>query len=554
MTLFHRTPLWCALSLALLGLQAQAQALPDAGQLLESVEQRRPTLPPPAAIDLQLPDTPLPAKDDGGPVIDVQRFAIDGNTAIATADLQALLQPLEGRALTLSELEAGAARITRLYRERGYPFAYAYLPEQTIEAGLVRVTVLEGRLGETRIENQSRQRGHVVATPLRRLRSGEVIHADALDASLLLLGDISGAHTRSRLQPGAEVGTTDLVVMVEDAPLVSGSLGVDNFGNRYTGTARASGNLQLNGALGLGEQIQLHGMLSNEHLRNYRLGYQMPLGPWNTQVGTSLSHLNYQTGRDFSVLDAYGSAKVASVHATQPLLRSRNVNLNARLSHDQKRLADHIGLHQSHAQKRSHLTTLGLNGNWRDTLGRRAVSQWDLSWSQGQLRLGSDGQRLWDALTTRSAGRFQVLNAQLARWQALGGPWSLHGRASGQWANKNLDSSEKMSLGGAYGVRAYPQGEASGDTGLLAALELHCALADAWQLSGFVDAGRVKLQQRPWSMDSNRRSLGGAGFGVRRHGEHWSLESTIAWRVGSGPATSAQQRSPNLLVKLQRYI
>lgn len=554
MPLFLRTPLWCALSTALLGLCAQAQTLPNAGQILESLEQKRPEQPAPATIELLLPDTPTPAADDTGPTIEVQRFAIEGNSAIDTADLLALLQPLEGQSLTLSQLEAGAARITQRYRENGYPFAYAYLPQQTVDAGLVRVAVLEGRLGQVHIENKSRQRAHVVATPLRLLRSGEVIHADALETSLLLLGDVSGARAKSRLQPGTEVGTTDLVVQVEDAPLISGSLGLDNFGTRGTGIVRATGSLRLNGALGLGEQIHLHTLLSNDRLRNYHLGYEMPVGPWSTRVGASLSQMNYETGGAFSVLDNYGSGKVASIHATQPLVRSRSSNLNAKLSYDQKRLADHIGLQDSHERKRSHLTTLGLNGNWQDSLISRAVSQWDLSWSHGQLRLGSDEQRELDALTTRTAGRFQVLNGHLARWQALGGPWMLHGRVNGQWANKNLNTSEKMSLGGAYGVRAYPQGEAQADMGLLGSLELQYALTDAWQLSGFVDGGRVKFQHSPWTHENNHRSLAGAGFGLKRSGPSWSLESSLAWRVGNGPATSAQQRSPALLLKLQVHL
>jgi len=554
MPLFHRTPLWCALSLALLGLDVRAQALPDAGQVLESVEPRRPARPAPAAIDLDVPPPapPTPAEQDHGPAIDVRRFAIEGNSAIATSDLQALLEPLEGQSLTLSQLEAGAARITRLYRERGYPFAYAYLPEQTVAAGLVRITVLEGRLGEVRVENLTRQRPHVIDAPLRRLQRGQVIRADALDSSLLLLGDISGVHSKARLQPGSEVGTSDVVVMVEDAALVSGTLDMDNYGNHYTGVWRASGNLQLNGAMGLGERIKLHTLLSNEHLRNYRLDYQMPLGPWNTRVGAGVSHLNYELGKEFSVLGAYGSAAVASMHATQPLVRSRSANLNAHLQYDRKRLTDHIGLHNSHAPKRSHLATLGLNGNWQDQWGSRSMNVWDLSWTRGQLRLGSDA-RQQDAQSTRSTGRFQTLNATFTRWQALGGPLSLYGRVNGQWADKNLDSSEKMSLGGAHGVRAYPQGEASGDMGWLATLALRYAPAPGWQFSGFGDVGKVQLQRRPWHAGSNHRRLGGAGFGLQHDGQDWSLETALAWRVGGRLASSAPERSPRLWLKAMRH-
>ncbi len=544
--------LWSA-ALVGLPLAASAQMLPDAGRALESLQQQPPTPPAPAAVELHIPEAPRPARTDNGLTIAVQGFAIDGNTALDTAQLQALLAPLAGQALTLAQLEAGVARITALYRERGYPFAYAYLPAQEIDNGMVRVSVLEGRLGQITLDNLSRQRTRVLALPLARLRSGDLIQADALETSLLRLGDIGGVRAQANLRPGAETGTSDLVVKVEDPPLASGAIGLDSYGNRFTGAYRASGSVQFNGALGLGEQIHLQTLLSNEDLFNFRLGYEMPLGPWSTRVGASLSHLDYALDEEFAVLDAYGSAKVANIHVAQPLVRSRRMNLNARLSYEQKRLTDHIRLYGTHERKRSHLATLALEGNWQDSLAGGAVSQWGLAWIHGQLRLGSAAQQQRDALSARSAGSFEVLTANFARWQTLSGPWSLHGRINGQWASKNLDSSEKMSLGGAYGVRAYPQGEASGDQGLLATLELRYALTRDWQLSGFVDGGRVKLQHRPWSAGSNHRSLSGAGFGLQRSGQDWSLETALAWRVGSAPAASAPDKRPRLWIKAQKY-
>lgn len=350
-----------------------------------------------------------------------------------------------------------------------------------------------------------------------------------------------------------EPGTSDLVVKAEDTPLATGAINADNHGNRYTGAHRGSASVQLDGALGLGEQIDLQTVLSNEQLRNYRLGFQMPVGPASTRVGASLSHLDYGLGEQFEALDAYGSAKVASLHAIQPLVRSRRMNLNARLQYDQKRLVDRVGTTSTHERKRSHRATLGLDGNWQDGIGGAAVSQWSLGWVHGRLRLGSAGQQARDAATARSAGSFQVLTGSIARWQALSGPWSLHARANGQVSNNNLDTSEKMGLGGAYGVRAYPQGEASGDEGAQGTVELRYALAAGWQLGGFVDGGRVKLQHSPWAAGRNFHSLGGAGFGVQRTGTDWSVATALAWRVGSGPARSAPDKSPRLWVKAQKY-
>ena len=107
MPLFLRTPLSTTLATALLGLPlaAASQALPDAGRALESLEQRRPAPPAPAPIDLRLPDAPAAAQG-GGPPIAVQRFAIEGNTAIVTG-----VQKLTGATVMATDLRASACLV-----------------------------------------------------------------------------------------------------------------------------------------------------------------------------------------------------------------------------------------------------------------------------------------------------------------------------------------------------------------------------------------------------------------------------------------------------------
>ena len=62
---------------------------------------------------------------------------------------------------------------------------------------------------------------------------------------------------------------------------------------------------------------------------------------------------------------------------------------------------------------------------------------------------------------------------------------------------KNLDSSEKMSLGGVSGVRAYPSGEASGDEGYKFSFEVQYDLSRPdmdFDLIGtlFYDYGKIR--------------------------------------------------------------
>ena len=139
------------------------------------------------------------------------------------------------------------------------------------------------------------------------------------------------------------------------------------------------------------------------------------------------------------------------------------------------------------------------------------------------------------------------------RLQRLSDRFSLYTQLQGQWADGNLDSSEKISLGGAYGVRAYPQGEASGDQGWLANLELRYALTDAWQLSTFVDHGEVRLNKDAWSNGENHRSLSAAGVGARWAAYGWQVNAVAAWKLGNDDPQSDVDRSPRVWAQVVRF-
>ena len=120
----------------------------------------------------------------------------------------------------------------------------------------------------------------------------------------------------------------------------------------------------------------------------------------------------------------------------------------------------------------------------------------------------------------------------------------------GQVAFDNLDISEKMELGGAYGVRAYPEGEAYGDQGYIATAEARLMLSD-WtpsfpgglQLFGFVDTGRVNYAKHPWFTGSNRANRSGYGAGLAWYApENITLKVSYARRIGDTLATSAPDR------------
>ncbi|MFV9653965.1 ShlB/FhaC/HecB family hemolysin secretion/activation protein [Pseudomonas sp. NY15366] len=545
------TPVLAGLAASLISLSVSAATAPDAGQVQQGLDQQPLQLSPRQSLPLNLPDAPADPAADAGPRLQVNGFTLEGNSALGSEELLGLLADLPGKELSVGQLQAAANRITRRYREQGYPLARAYLPAQEIEGGVVKIAVLEGRYGEVRVDNTLGLGGSALA-PLSTLKSGDAVRGQSLERSLLLLRDTPGVEVKSTLRPGASTGTTDLLVDLHRAPLVSGSLDMDNYGNRFVGQYRLGGTLNLNNPLNLGDRLSLRAMGSDEDQHYGRVAYQLPLGPWATQFGVAYSDMDYELGQDFEDLRAHGNARIASVYAIQPLVRSRDFSLFTQLQFDDKRLKDDIDLFDEKSDKHARVVTLTLNGNSRDDLLGGGINSFALGWSQGSLTLdGAQAQRTDDA-TAGTRGRFHKLNPSLVRLQRLSDRFSLYTQLQGQWADGNLDSSEKLYLGGAYGVRAYPQGEAPGDEGWLANLELRYTLTEAWQLSTFVDHGQVRLNKDTWTADDNHRSLSGAGIGAQWAANGWQLSTVAAWRLGNADAESDVARTPRVWAQVVR--
>lgn len=523
---------------------------PDAGQSIRTIETTPLTIPPPQHLELTLPDRETSAPATGGQSLEVRGFRISGNRTLRESELLPLLNDLKGRSLTLGQLQGAAQRLSEYYRRQGYPLARAYLPEQEIQDGIVEIAVLEGRYDQVRLQNSSRVSSRVLKGPLGNLQSGDPVRAKSLERSLLLLSDLPGADVRATLRPGSSVGTSDLIVEARPAPLVSGSIDADNYGNRYTGEYRLGGTLELNSPLTLGDRLTLRGMVSNEEQTYLRAAYQLPIGPLGTQLGLSYSDMEYDLGKEFNDLDAHGNARIASAFLLQPLVRSRNFSLYSHLQFDYKRLEDDIDLFDSKSDKHLYNWSFGFSGNGQDNLGGGGVTSFAVVYTHGDLNIGSGSVETLDQATARTQGRFNKLNPSLLRLQRLSQRFSLYLRAEGQFSDSNLDSVEKFWLGGPYGVRAYPQGEAPGDEGWLTNLELRYALTPAWQLMAFFDHGEVRLNKDTWDDGDNHRSLSGAGVGVNLDYRGWRLNAVSAWKLGNKDPQSDDDRTPRVWVQI----
>lgn len=539
------------LALTLLAVSQPAHAqqqLPGAGTQLQQIPLPPPTQPTDLSLEIERPAAPVDASP--GIAISVTALRLTGQTVYSDTTLIAATGLVPGNDVTLAQLRDYAAQIAAYYHARGYFLAQAYLPQQAIEGGVVTIAVIEGRYGDITLRNDARIASEVPSGILAGLNSGDLVLNAPLERRLLLLSDLPGVRTKATLSPGAEVGTSSLVVDLTPGASISGYVEADNGGSRFTGRYRAGGVLNINNPTGIGDQLSLRLLASDQGLAYGRAAYSLPAD--DGRVGVAFAHLRYTLGREFEALDGSGTANIVSAFGSYPLVRSRRANLTALAAFDYKFLRDELGAVNSISRKRIPALTLGFVGDSRDNFGGGGSNVFSAGWTSGQLDIRDPVERAIDAATARSDGSFSKLQASIARLQSVAGPLSLYAGVRGQLAFDNLDSSEKIQLGGAYGVRAYPEGEAFGDTGYIATAEARLALGaplgdrlpGQFELAGFGETGAVRFAKNPWFPGENYTRRSGYGAALTWFGpDGLLLKATYARRLGDVPVTSGPDSS-----------
>lgn len=537
------------IALALLGWAAQASAQSGAG--LQGPTPPQPTPSDAAALPkIQPAQTVAPVA--GGATVELQSVRISGNTSLSSEALLSELGDVKGKRLDMAGLNALVAKLEAKYREAGYPFTQVYLPTQDLKDGVLQIAVLEGRYGVIAAAGKDNLPAGAQPFLDYGLKHGDPIQNKALERTLLILDDQPGMKIHPVIKPGAAQGEADLTVNVERASYTSGEVGFDNTGARSTGAYRLHGLLDINSPFRYGDKISLNGMVTDEQMWLGSIDYMAPIGASGLRGQIGYAHTSYQLGGQFASLDAVGIANVTTAKLSYPLVRSQATNVLLSLGLQHKALEDNYRAAGVVRNKSSNGVPLTLQFDKRDALWGGGVTYGSFGLLSAKLDL-DDVSAVADVASAKTAGSFSKMNLDIARIQNVAGNFSLYGRYSGQWANKNLDASEKFNLGGFYGVRAYPLGEGSGDNGWLAQLEMRYAVGDVTPFV-FYDAGRANANAQPWDANSNsERDVAGGGVGVRAIYKGWSLESTLAWRGKGGAATSdTEDRNPRFFFMLGR--
>lgn len=504
------------------------------GGVQSTIDAGKPRLPvtPPQVV---LPVQPTPSQHDPrARRFLVNAFDFSGNTVYDRRVLKTLLERFIDMELNLYDLNRAADTVTEYYHAHGYTLARAVIPAQKVVDGVVRIRVVEGRIGKVSFSGNKRHSNAFIAARVAPLKTGALVATERLESSLLLLNDIPGLSARAVMEPGADFGSSDAEIKLTEK-LFSGNVSLNNSGRKETGQNKLEASLNINSPFGWGDQLALSGSSTQHKLvRYWKAGYSFPLNAVGTRLAISHAKSSYDVSGALAVLGINGEVRTTDLVLTHPLQRSRN---------DSQWLS--IGV------KRSHLTQNALNTPISDTRINVLTATWlinhihpDTSVTNASFGLATNFKSVKSP--TDQDALFARMEVDVNHTAPFLKQWDIYMRGNMVYSRSMLPDTEKFSLGGPSSVRAFRASEVRGDTGYLGTVELRHPFSVFSRMGTFRVTGDIgEVIYKMPGFNNSRDRLRSVGLGATVYPfKGASLSIDAARQIGgSGNATNDGSKS-----------
>jgi hemolysin activation/secretion protein len=498
-------------------------------------------LPPPA--ELLPPSAPTLTPDESLPskiplTITVDRFEVVGSTVFSPEDLAQVTAEFTKRPISLTQLYQARYKITELYINNGYITSGAYIPPQTIQSGVIKIQVVEGKLDEIQVTGNRRLNSNYVRSriaiatkpPLNRQRLLETLQLLQLNP---LIQNLS-----AELSAGSRVGTSVLEVKIKEAKTFSTQIVLDNGRSPAVGSFRRRIQLGEANLLGLGDGLNL-AYSNTDGSNSFDTSYTLPLNPHN---GTLI--FNYGTTssdvieRPFDSLHIQSASRYYELTFRQPVIQTPTQELVLGLTASRReseisslRFQGKSSLNElspgADEKGRTRVSALRFFQEWTSRNNREVIalrSQFNLGIGALDATINSDSPD----------SRFFAWQGQ-AQWASLLAPETLLLlRLNTQLASTSLLPLEQFGLGGQDNVRGYRQDFLLTDNGTFVSAEVQIPVLRLPQIDStlqvipFADFGVAWNSSSRNNPDPN--TLASVGLGLRwRQGDRFTAR--LDWGI-----------------------
>ncbi|HEF6784813.1 TPA: ShlB/FhaC/HecB family hemolysin secretion/activation protein [Campylobacter jejuni] len=386
--------------------------------------------------------------------------------------LQEALNDYKKESISVQDLQDIANIISYYVQVSGYPAATAYIPQQELK-DQIQINITLGVLGKYVVQNNSSVRDYAIESKLPN-HKGEIITTKLVEDAVYKVNEMYGIQTLASLKAGDNPGETDVVIETTPSDsFVSVLFYGDNYGIKESGRYRDGASMSFNNIAHQGDSLNAYLQRSDEAQTNYSISYTTFLG--NLKITPSYSKRNYALGGAYKNANFIGTSENLGIDLKYPLWITTYNSFYLTSSYYHKKLSN-SRLNIMTIDKISDTISFSIegvyNGISNDSFSYSANVSYGNVKDGGTTILGMSSKTDGDGF-----GKFAKLNVNLNNAYFFNDTFThLFSLNYQQVVNgATLDSSETISLGDPYGVRAYNNGDGEGDNAVVASFGLRMA-------------------------------------------------------------------------------
>lgn len=514
---------------------------------------------PPAQIESLQPTVPegrVEEVEETSATFDIHRIEVEGNTVLSESEVAAITAPFTGRALGTNRINLLLRRFTEAFVARGYITTRAYLGEQNLASGVLRVTIVTGRVESFQLNGKTLRPGALslfdtvgggwvtdAGTVWQFPAPGDTLRLADLEQGVDQLNRLRRNRAEMQILPGQTPGGSVVALTNQPGDRFRFNAGVDNHGSRTTGITRTRLGVDADNALGLQESLSAS-YVGTTDTNAAVASAAVPFGYNTFSYTASLSE--YQNTIGTTAL-LYGRSMGHTFGWNRVITRNRTGRQALDLTLTWRKSEREINNLQLDPQR---LTVLraAWNGLWRFTAnGLQGYATAEAGYSRGLPAFNATSDPS-DIRRDEAHAQFSKLDANATLQLPLAvmaGKVQLAWRAQlvGQWTNVALFGSEQIYAGGISTVRGFREGVIAGDRGAYLRNEL--AWANAPVVAGirmepylFLDGGEAQyVATRKW------QAVAGAGAGIRLSAQ-WARQTFTSELLVGAPLAQPANLGP----------
>ncbi|MGH8720302.1 MAG: ShlB/FhaC/HecB family hemolysin secretion/activation protein [Burkholderiales bacterium] len=453
------------------------------------------------------------------------RFEVEGNTLLAQLTIEQALAPFTGKERNFADVQRARNALQQVYSDAGFGAVLVTLPEQEIEAGVVRLFVIEAKLAGVSVEGNRFFESENIRFSLPALREGEAPNTRDIATNLRLANENPAKKSNIVFKTGNEPNEVEATINVADQKFWRSAITLDNTGTSQTTNSRISFAYQYANVANRDYLLNLQYTTSPEELNAVTIfgaSYHIPLYSLASSADFFAGYADVDSGTVADLFDVSGRGTILGARFNQLLSKRGSYDHRLVYGLDYRAFENDVRVQGGSATLVPDITvhpaSLTYAGLW---VAPQTQTNFYLTAAQN-IKGGDDGrQRDFTAARVGADADYRLLRYGAMFSSALPSDWQLRLSADAQYSDDALIPGEQFGLGGQDSVRGFEEREITNDKGYRGSLEFYTpdfaanfAANTRSRVVFFYDVGRV-TRNRSLPGENKHTSIGSVGAGLR---------------------------------------